>query len=104
MRYRRRTIYFPVTDNDGNSLDAENAQVRTELAQIAPGWTEDDTPKNGVWYDGDGTRYEDKVREVAVTSPSEVDGRIKAKLPEWRDLLRQQALYSDAHDVDFDIV
>ena len=101
--HRRRSIIFPQKDNDGVSLDAENRQIRDELGRMAPGYTEHPTSK-GVWYNDNGERFEDDVNEVFMTTPRETDDQIRAKLPEWRDLLRQQALYSDAHDVDLDLV
>lgn len=100
----RRMIVFPVADNDGKRLDKENEAIRRQLAKITGGFTERPGAR-GSWYsEQDGKRYEEEVSEVYTTNPRAVDSRVKAQLPAWRDLLRQQALYSDAHEVENDLV
>lgn len=97
----KRTVVLPRKDNDGRSLRSQLASVETDMRNIAGGFTR--SPATGEWADS-GRIYRDSNYAYWLTVDASADAELVAAMPDWAKLLRQEALYTDASQVDVQFV
>ena len=91
-----RTIILPLFDNRNHALTTEVTEVLQQIVSIAGGYSQ--IQQNGVWIDN-GHMYTDTALRILVTCDANTDSIIQEHLQRWRNLLRQECLYTHTSSV-----
>lgn len=95
---RERVVIIPLKDNNGVRLDRQRRAIEGVMLSLVGGFTAEKV--RGAWVASDGRVMRDESTRYTLAVTPEQDREIVDLLPAWRDLLRQEALYSSVRSAD----